>query len=87
MTDEIKDNSIEVRAVLTDVHPTKQGVTKVNFEVDTELLDGRFDELARSLDSITKIKITPNQTELDIDSVKKEADGQTDLLEADNDEN
>lgn len=84
---ELKDNSIEVQAVLTDVHPTKQGVTKVNFEVDTELLDGRFDELTRSLDSIIGIKITPNQTELDVDSVKKEADGQTDLLEADNDEN
>ena len=80
MTDEIKDNSIEVRAVLTDVHPTKQGVTKVNFEVDTELLDGRFDELTRSLDSIIGIKITPLQTELDVESVKKEADGQTDLL-------
>lgn len=77
---ELKDNSIEVRAVLTDVHPTKQGVTKVNFEVDTELLDGRFDELTRSLDSIIGIKITPDQTELDVDSVKKEADGQTDLL-------
>lgn len=87
MTDEIKDNSIEVRAVLTDVHPTKQGVTKVNFEVDTELLDGRFDELTRSLDSIIGIKITPLQTELDVDSVKKEADGQTDLLEEDDDEN
>lgn len=80
---ELKDNSIEVRAVLTDVHPTKQGVTKVNFEVDTELLDGRFDELTRSLDSIIGIKITPNQTELDVDSVRKEADGQTDLLEED----
>ncbi|RRG07778.1 MAG: hypothetical protein DUD32_12625 [Lactobacillus sp.] len=77
---ELKDNSIEVRAVLTDVHPTKQGVTKVNFEVDTELLDGRFDELTRSLDSIIGIKITPNQTELDVDSVNKEADGQADLL-------
>ena len=77
---ELKDNSIEVRAVLTDVHPTKQGVTKVNFEVDTELLDGRFDELTRSLDSIIGIKITPNQTELDVDSVKKEAEGQQDLL-------
>lgn len=79
MTDEIKDNSIEVRAVLTDVHPTKQGVTKVNFEVDTELLDGRFDELTRSLDSIIGIKITPIQTELNVD----DADGQTDLLEVD----
>ena len=73
---ELKDNSIEVRAVLTDVHPTKQGVTKVNFEVDTELLDGRFDELTRSLDSIIGIKITPIQTELNVD----DADGQTDLL-------
>jgi hypothetical protein len=80
---ELKDNSIEVRAVLTDVHPTKQGVTKVNFEVDTELLDGRFDELTRSLDSIIGIKIAPLQTELDVDSANKEADGQTDLLEED----
>lgn len=77
---ELKDNSIEVRAVLTDVHPTKQGVTKVNFEVDTELLDGRFDELTRSLDSIIGIKNTPNQTELDVDSVNKESEGQQDLL-------
>lgn len=84
---ELKDNSIEVRAVLTDVHPTKQGVTKVNFEVDTELLDGRFDELTRSLDSIIGIKIAPLQTELNVDSVRKEADGQTDLLEEDDDEN
>lgn len=84
---ELKDNSIEVRAVLTDVHPTKQGVTKVNFEVDTELLDGRFDELTRSLDSIIGIKITPNQTELDVESMNKEADGQTDLLEEDDGEN
>lgn len=80
---ELKDNSIEVQAVLTDVHPTKQGVTKVNFEVDTELLDGRFDELTRSLDSIIGIKITPNQIELNVDG----SDDQVDLLEEDDDEN
>lgn len=84
---ELKDNSIEVPAVLGDVHPTPKGVTKVNFEIETELLDGHIGELANLLNHDITLKITPDQTELDVDSVKKEADGQTDLLEEDDDEN
>ena len=77
---ELKDNSIEVPAMLADVHPTPKGVTKVNFEVDTELLDGHIGELANLLNYNITLKITPNQTELDTDSANKETDGQTDLL-------
>jgi hypothetical protein len=84
---ELKDNSIEVPAMLADVHPTPKGVTKVNFEVETELLDGHIGELANLLNYNITLKITPNQTELDTDSANKEADGQTDLLEEDDDEN
>ena len=75
---ENKDNTIDVEAVLTDVHPTNKGVTKITLEVDTAMLDGHIGELANLINSKVTLAITPNQTELDTDE-RREADGQTEM--------
>lgn len=76
MLDEIKDNSFEVVGILTDVHPTKNDVTKVSFEIPTDDLETTMVMLTKSYESAVKLRITPAQTELDTDG---EADGQTEL--------
>lgn len=76
MTKELKDNSFEVMGTLTDVHPTKNDITKVYFEIPTDDLETTMIMLTKSYESDVKLRITPAQTELDTDG---EADGQTTL--------
>lgn len=76
MAKELKDNSFEVVGTLTDVHPTKNDVTKVSFEIPTDDLETTMIMLTKSYGSDVYLRITPSQTELDTDG---EADGQTEL--------
>ncbi|MGV0167620.1 hypothetical protein ACRYI5_03345 [Furfurilactobacillus sp. WILCCON 0119] len=74
---ELKDNSFDVMGVLTDVHPTKNDVTKVTFEIPTDALETTMITLTKSYERDVKLKITPAQTELDTEG--DEEDGQTEL--------
>lgn len=87
---ELKDNSITVKgSVLNSTEKTvnKGQVIELKVRIPADEFDGKRDAFAEVLEGTTQITFTPNQTELDVDSVRKEADGQTDLLEEDDDEN
>ncbi len=64
MAQELKDNSFDVMGVLTDVHPTKNKVTKGTFEIPTNSFETKMAALTNSYGQGVKLVITPAQTEL-----------------------
>ncbi|GEK28665.1 hypothetical protein IV55_GL002000 [Furfurilactobacillus siliginis] len=56
MINELKDNSFEVVGALTDVHPTKNDVTKVTFEIPTDSLETKMMSLTKDYASTNRIK-------------------------------
>lgn len=87
---ELKDNSITMKAFLntsTDKILKEAPIKQLQIRIGTDELDGKREEFDHLLHQNVMLTITPLQTELDVDNANKEADGQTDLLEDDDDEN
>lgn len=81
MSNEIKDNSIEVKgSVLNSTEKTvnKGQVIELKVRIPADEFNGKRDDFAKVLEGTSIIKFTPNQTELDTEP--EENKDQTDLL-------
>lgn len=83
---EIKDNNIVVSgSVMNMVEKTvnKDQVVELHIRIPAKEFDGKRDALASALAGRVQITLTPQQTELDMESeiADKPADGQTELID------
>lgn len=83
---EIKDNNIVVSgSVMNMVEKTvnKDKVVELHIRIPAKEFDGKRDALASALAGRVQITLTPQQTELDMESeiADKPADGQTELID------